>query len=69
MIFVEHSDIIRYFLDIVIFYCANTTAFPVWLENFGSGRYIELSCKMGRCLKNVEKPLVLGLHLGVTFTD
>jgi len=29
MIFVEHSDIIRYFLDIVIFYCANTTAFPV----------------------------------------
>jgi len=24
---------------------------------------------MGHCLKNVEKPLVLGLHLGVTFTD
>jgi len=24
---------------------------------------------MGRCLKNVEKPLVLGLHFGVTFTD
>jgi len=24
---------------------------------------------MGRCLKNVEKPLVLDLHLGVTFTD
>jgi len=24
---------------------------------------------MGRCLKNVEKPLVLGLHLGVTFAD
>ena len=24
---------------------------------------------MGRCLKNVEKPLILVLHLGVTFTD
>jgi len=24
---------------------------------------------MGRCLKNVEEPLVLGLHLGVTFKD
>jgi len=29
MIFVKHSDIVRYFLGIVIFYCANTTAFPV----------------------------------------
>ena len=28
-----------------------------------------MNCKMGRCLKNVEKPLVLGLHLGVMFTD
>jgi len=28
MIFVKHSDIVRYCLDIVIFYCANTTAFP-----------------------------------------
>jgi len=24
---------------------------------------------MGRCLKNVEKPMVLGLNLGVMFTD
>jgi len=24
---------------------------------------------MGRCLKNVEKPQVLDLHLGVTFMD
>jgi len=29
MIFVKHSDIVGYFLDIVIFYCANKTAFPV----------------------------------------
>jgi len=29
MIFVKHSDIDRYFLDIVIFYCANTAAFPM----------------------------------------
>jgi len=29
MIFVKHSAIVRYFLDIVIFYCANTTAFPL----------------------------------------
>jgi len=27
MIFVKHSDIVRYLLDIVIFYCTNTTAF------------------------------------------
>jgi len=29
MIFVKHGDIVRYFLDIVIFYCANTTTFPM----------------------------------------
>jgi len=29
MIFVKNSDIDRYFFDIVIFYCANTTAFPM----------------------------------------
>jgi len=29
MIFVKHSDFDRYFLDIVIFYCANTTACPM----------------------------------------
>ena len=29
LIFVKHSDIVRYFLDIVIFDCANTTAFPM----------------------------------------
>ena len=28
LIFVKHSDIVPYFLDIVIFDCANTTAFP-----------------------------------------
>jgi len=27
--FFKHSDIVRYFLDIVIFYCTNTTAFPM----------------------------------------
>jgi len=27
--FCKHSDIVRSFLDIVIFYCANTTAFPM----------------------------------------
>jgi len=26
-VFVKHSDIVRYFLVIEIFYCANTTAF------------------------------------------
>jgi len=30
MIFVKHSDIVRYFLDIVIFNCANATAFPMF---------------------------------------
>jgi len=29
MIFVKHIDIVRYFLDTVIFYCANTNAFPM----------------------------------------
>jgi len=29
MVFVKHSDIVRYFLDIVIFYYANATAFPM----------------------------------------
>jgi len=29
MFFVKHNDIVRYFLDIVIFNCANTTAFPM----------------------------------------
>jgi len=29
MIFVKRSDIVRYFLDIVIFYCANANAFPM----------------------------------------
>ena len=32
-VFVHHSDIVRYFFVIVIFYCANTTAFhmPDWI--------------------------------------
>jgi len=70
MIFVKRSDIVRYFLVIVIFYCANTTAFRMsdW-KTFEWGRYVELSCKMGRCLKIVEKPLVLGLNLRVAFVD
>jgi len=29
IIFFKHSDIVPYFLDIVIFYCANTTAFSM----------------------------------------
>jgi len=29
MIFVKHSDIVRYFLDNVIFYCTSTTALPM----------------------------------------
>jgi len=59
MIFAKNSDIIRYFLDIVIFYCANTTAFPMsdWKISESIGG-IEL--QMGCCLKNVEKPLDLG---------
>jgi len=44
MIFVKHSDIVRYYLDIVIFYCANTTAFtmPDWKISEGVDRLIEL---------------------------
>jgi len=39
MIFVKHSDIVRFF-DIVIFYCANTTAFPIcdWKVSEGVDR-------------------------------
>jgi len=39
MIFVKHSDIARYTVDIVIFYCANTT-FPmsVWKISEGVDR-------------------------------
>jgi len=29
MVFVKHSDMVRYFLDIVFFYCANTTEFSM----------------------------------------
>jgi len=70
MIFVRRSDIVRYFLVIVIFYCANTTAFPMsdWKISEGVDRLNRVA-KMGLCLKIVEKTLVLGLHLGVTFTD
>jgi len=40
MIFVKHTDIVRYFLDIVVFYCANTTAFPMsdWKISIGVDR-------------------------------
>jgi len=30
-VLVEHSDIVSYFLVILIFYCANTTAFFIFL--------------------------------------
>ena len=36
-VFVEHSDIVRYFLVIVIFYCANTTAFHMHEWKFLEG--------------------------------
>jgi len=40
----------------VIFYCANATAFPMSDWKISEG----VNCKMGRRLKNVEKPLALG---------
>ena len=54
-LFKRSSDIVRHLLVIVIFYCANTTALdmPDWKVSEGSGD-VKLSCKMGRCMKNVE---------------
>ena len=36
-VLVQHSDIVRYFIVIVIFYCANTTAFYMFDWNFRKG--------------------------------
>jgi len=33
----EHSDVVRYFIVIVIFYCANTTAFHMSDWKFSEG--------------------------------
>ena len=54
-VLVQHSDVVRYFIVIVIFYCANTTAFhmPDWKFSEG-GRWVKLGCKMGRRMKKVE---------------
>jgi len=40
MIFGKYSDIVCYFLDIVIFYCANTTAIAMsdWKISEGADR-------------------------------
>jgi len=54
-VFVQHSDIVYYFFVIVIFYCANTTAFHMPDCKFSEeGRYVKLGCKMGHCMKKVE---------------
>ena len=38
-VFVQHGDIVRYFLVIVVFYCAKRNCISyAWLENFGRGR-------------------------------
>ena len=41
MVFVQQSDILRYFLVIEIFYCANTIAFhmPDWKISEGVDRF------------------------------
>jgi len=47
--------IARYFLVIVIFYCANTTAVHMHDWKFlEGGRKVKLGCKMCRCMKKVE---------------
>jgi len=54
-VLVQHSDIVRYFIVIMIFYCTNTTAFHMsdWKFSKG-GRWVKLGCKMGRRMKKVE---------------
>jgi len=51
-------DIASYFFVIVIFYCANKTAFhmPDWKFSEG-GRCVKLGLKMGRCRKKRWKLL------------
>ena len=53
-VLVQHSDVVRYFTVIVIFYCANTTAFHIsdWKFSEG-GRWVKLGCKMGRRMKKL----------------
>ena len=51
----SHSDIVRFFIVIVIFYCANTTALHTsdWKFSEG-GRWVKLGCKMGRAGKRLK---------------
>jgi len=54
-VFVQESDMVSYFFVIVIFYCASTTAFLCLTGNFRNGVIrLNLDCKMGRCMKQVE---------------
>ena len=54
-VMVEHSDIARYFIVIVIFLLYKHNCIScVWLENFGRGSLGKLGCKMGCCMKKVE---------------
>jgi len=56
---VQHSDIVRYFIVTVIFYCANTTAFHESDGKFSEGGlWVKLGYKMGRRMKKIEKPLL-----------
>jgi len=50
-LFVKHSDIGCYSLAIVVFHCANTTAFHMPNWKFSE---VKLGCKMGCCMKEVE---------------
>jgi len=51
----QHSDIVRYFIVISIFYGKNTTAFHMSDWKFSEGsRKVKLGCKMGRRMKQVE---------------
>ena len=53
-VFVQHSGIVCYVV-IVIFYCANTTAFRMPHGKFSEwGRWVKLGFKIGCCMKKVE---------------
>jgi len=53
-VLVQHSDVVRYFIVIVIFYCANTTAFHMSDWKFSEGGcYVKLGCKMDRRMKKL----------------
>jgi len=49
------KHVVRYFIVIVTFYCANTTAIHMsdWKFSEG-GRLVKLDCKMGPGMKKVE---------------